>query len=337
MSAPTLAVDRLTHRYGEWIALDGVSFEVEAGELFGLLGPNGSGKTTLVKVLATLLHPTGGSAAIAGRDVVRDRGEVRRRIGVVFQQPGLDLQLTPRENLRHQGHLYGMRGEELSARIELQLERMGTAGRADDRVKTLSGGLRRRVELAKGLLHDPAVLLLDEPTVGLDPGGRRELWDHLADLRADSGATSLVATHLMEEAERCDRIGILDRGRLVALGSPDELKRAIRGDVVALDSADPRGLAAAVEDRFGLEAVVVDGAVRLEIEDGAAFVPRLAEAFPGRIDSITVGKPTLEDVFVHETGRPFEERTAGRGRPEREPEVEEEPGAPATPVEGLLP
>lgn len=331
MTPPIVAVDRLSHRYGETVALRDVSFDVARGELFGLLGPNGGGKTTLLKILATLLRPAGGSARVGGVDVVRDRTEVRHRIGVVFQHASLDPHLTPNENLRHQGHLYGLRGSELGRRIEAGLDRMGVADRAGDRVKTLSGGLRRRVELAKGLLHRPRVVLLDEPTVGLDPGGRRELWDHMAELREESGATVLVTTHLMEEAERCHRVGILDRGRLVALGSPEELEREIRGDVIALESDDARELAAAIEERFGIETAVLDEVVRIEREDGAAFVPRLAEAFPGRIATITVGKPTLEDVFVHRTGHRFEEADA---REEGEAPAPLEDGAG---IEELLP
>lgn len=293
------------HRYGDREALTDVSLIVGRGQRFGLLGPNGGGKTTLLQVLGTLLVPTSGTARVEGFDVVTHASEVRRRIGVVFQHPGLDLQLTAAENLRHQGHLYGLRGTSLRERTRETLAWMGVADRADDRVRTLSGGLRRRVELAKGLLHRPSVLLLDEATVGLDPAGRRALWDHLDRLREREGTAVLIATHLMAEAESCDRVGILDRGRLVALDTPPALKAAIRGDVIALETADTARLAAAVSERFGAPATIVDGTVRIERPDGAAFVPRLAEAFPGLIRSITVGKPTLEDVFVQRTGHRF--------------------------------
>jgi len=302
-----VVAESLSHRYGERTALDGISFEVAAGSLFGLLGPNGGGKTTALRILATLLVPTGGRARVCGADVTADPYAVRRRIGVVFQHPGLDPHLTGRENLRHHGHLYGLRGRMLAGRIDEALERVGVADRAGDRVGTLSGGLRRRIELAKGLLHRPDVLLLDEPTTGLDPGGRREFRDHLRGLADREGTTVVLATHLMEEAERCDRVAFLDRGRVVAAGAPSELEGEIRGDVIALEADDPAALAAELEKRFGSPAAVVDGTVRLEREDGAALVPRLAEAFPGLIRSITVGKPTLEDVFVHHTGRPFED------------------------------
>lgn len=305
-------VEGLAHRYGDREALHDVSFEVARGELFGLLGPNGGGKTTLLHVLATLVRPVAGSARVGGIDVVDDPAGVRRRIGMVFQSPSLDPYLTSRENLRHHGHLYGVRGRTLSTRIDESLTRLGVLDRARDLVKTLSGGLRRRVELAKGLLHRPEVLLLDEPTVGLDPGARRDLWEHLAALRRDDAVTVVVSTHSMEEAEACDRVAILDRGRLVALGSPAELESEIRGEMIALEAREPARLAEAIRERFGVEVKILDGVVRIESPDGAAFVPRLAEAFPGEIRSITVGKPTLEDVFVQRTGHRFRDAEDGQ-------------------------
>ena len=306
MSAPaSIEIDGVAYRYGDREALRGISLEVHAGELFGLLGPNGGGKTTLLEILSTLRRATEGVARIAGVDVAARPDEARRRIAVVFQRPALDRELTPAENLRHQGHLYGLAGRALEERSAELLGAFGVANRSGDRVKTLSGGLRRRVELAKALLHLPPVLLLDEPTVGLDPGGRRDLWRHVRRLRSESGVAVLVTTHLLEEAEDCDRVGILDRGRLVALGTPADLKAAIRGDVISLESAEPEGLADAIRTRFGAVGAVVDGTVRIERPDGAALVPRLAEAFPGVIRSITVGKPTLEDVFVQRTGHRF--------------------------------
>ncbi len=303
--APAVEVVGVGHRYGDRRALEGVSFAVGRGERFGLLGPNGGGKTTLMRILSTLLAPTAGRATVTGIDIVRDPVTVRRRIGVVFQHASLDPWLTPAENLRHQGHLYGLRRSRLSGEIGRLLGSLGVADRADDPVRTLSGGLRRRVELAKGLLHDPQVLLLDEPTVGLDPGGRKDFWRGVETLRAERRVTVVVTTHFMLEAEACNRIGILDRGSLVALDSPEALKGGIRGDVVSLETAEPERLAAAVAERFDAPASVVDGAVRIERRDGAAFVPRLAEAFPGLIRSITVGQPTLEDVFVQRTGHRF--------------------------------
>ena len=316
MPPPSIEVDGVAYRYGEREALRDVSFQVQAGELFGLVGPNGSGKTTLLEILATLRRPTEGAARVGGVDIAARPHEARKLIAVVFQRPALDAQLTPTENLRHQGHLYGLAGPALRERSGELLDRFGVADRANDRVKTLSGGLRRRVELAKALLHSPRVLLLDEPTVGLDPGGRRELWRHARQLRSESGVAVLVTTHLLDEAEECDRVGILDRGRLVALDAPAALKAAIRGDVISLESAEPEGLADAIRRRLGTEATVVNGTVRIERPDGAALVPRLAEAFPGAIRSITVGKPTLEDVFVQRTGHRFREAPAARGEDE---------------------
>lgn len=301
-----IATDGLTHDYGAHRALDGVSLEVAPGEIFGLLGPNGGGKTTLFRILSTLMRPTGGSARLLGLDPVADAAAVRRRIGVVFQSPSLDRKLTVAENLRHQGALYGLSCADTNGRAEAMLGRVGLAERASERVETLSGGLRRRVELAKGLLHGPEVLLLDEPSTGLDPGARRDLWTYLRGVRADDGVTSLLTTHLMEEAERCDRLAILDKGRVVALGTPDELKGELGGDVFTLvPKADPDALRAELAERFGVDAAVVDGAVRFEQADGAAFLPKLAAAFGDRLESIALGRPTLEDVFIRRTGHRF--------------------------------
>ncbi|CAN5188074.1 ABC transporter ATP-binding protein [soil metagenome] len=321
MSQPVVEVEDLAYRYRGREALCGVSFTVRSAEIFGLLGPNGGGKTTLLQILATLRLPASGSARIGGIDVARRPGEARRRIGVVFQHPSLDLCLTARENLRHQGHLHGLRGHDLARRIAQGLEGAGVPERADERAGALSGGLRRRVELAKGLLHRPPVLLLDEPTSGLDPGGRRDYWAQLRQMRQDEGTAAVVATHLMEEAEGCDRVAILDRGVFVALGAPETLRGEIRGDIVSLEARDPAQLATEIARRFGEKAAVIDGRVRIERQDGAAFVPRLAEEFPGLIRSITVGRPTLEDVFVQLTGHRFrdapEREAGGNGTPER--------------------
>lgn len=289
-------VDGLTHRYGERLALDAVSFSVRKGEIFGLLGPNGGGKTTLFKILSTALRPTSGTARIAGTDVRNDA--VRRRIGVVFQAPGLDQKLTVAENLLHQGHLYGLSGSALRSRIEAELSRFKLADRARERVEKLSGGLQRRVELAKALLHHPEVLLLDEPSTGLDPGARRDLWDALRGL---AGVTVLLTTHLLDEAERCDRLAILHKGKLVALGAPLDLRGEIGGDVVTVRSRDAEALAAGIREKLGESPTVVQGTVRLARERGHDLVGRLVESFPGLIESVTVAKPSLEDVFLTKT------------------------------------
>lgn len=300
-----ISVRGLIHRYQDRTALDGISFDVRPAELFGLLGPNGSGKTTLFRILSTLMVPTAGTAQIAGLDVVREPAALRRHIGVVFQAPSVDAKLTAYENLWHQGHLYGLRGPALKQRIEEILTRVGLLDRAGDRVETFSGGMQRRIELAKGLLHHPEVLLLDEPTTGLDPGARRDLWQYLQILRDQEQVSVIVTTHLMEEAERCDRLAILNEGKLVALGTPAELTREIGGDVVLLEARDPERLAERIRSRFHLDASVMGAHVRLEIENGHRFVPDVVEAFPGQIQALSVSNPTLEDVFIHRTGHRF--------------------------------
>jgi ABC-2 type transport system ATP-binding protein len=302
---PIIAVRDLVHRYQDRTALNGVSFDVRPAELFGLLGPNGSGKTTLFRILSTLMVPTSGSATIAGLDAARQPGPLRRHIGVVFQAQSVDLKLTAYENLWHQGHLYGLRGAALKIRITEILTRVGLLDRSADRVETFSGGMQRRIELAKGLLHHPEVLLLDEPTTGLDPGARRDLWQYLQILRDQERVSVIVTTHLMEEAERCDRLAILNEGHLVALGTPEALTREIGGDVILLEARDPQSLADRIRDKFHVDATVMDKQVRLEIENGHRFVPDVVEAFPGEIQSLSVSKPTLEDVFIHRTGHRF--------------------------------
>ena len=300
-----ISVRDLIHRYQDRTALNGVSFEVRPAELFGLLGPNGSGKTTLFRILSTLMLPSAGSARIAGLDVLREPSALRHRIGVVFQAQSVDIKLTALENLWHQGHLYGLRGPLLKKRIAEILTRVGLNDRANDRVETFSGGMRRRIELAKGLLHRPQVLLLDEPTTGLDPGARRDLWQYLQILRDQERVSIVVTTHLMEEAERCDRLAILNEGNLVALGTPAELTKEIGADVVLLEARDPEALAERIRNKFHVDATVMDAHVRLEIENGHRFVPDVVEAFPGEIQALSVSKPTLEDVFIHRTGHRF--------------------------------
>jgi ABC-2 type transport system ATP-binding protein len=304
-SAPVIQVENLRHLYDGRPALDGVTFDVRPAEIFGLLGPNGSGKTTLFRILSTLMLPSGGRAVIMGHDAAKDPTGLRRHIGVVFQAQSIDIKLSAAENLRHVGHLYGLRGAPLKARIAEMLGRVGLADRANDRAEAFSGGMQRRLELAKGLLHHPSVLLLDEPTTGLDPGARRDLWQYLHILREQERVTVIVTTHLMEEAERCDRLAILSEGKLVALGTPAELKREIGGDVILLEATDPESLARRIHGRYHLDATVIAGKVRLERESGHRFVTDVVEAFPGEIQSLSVSKPTLEDVFIHRTGHRF--------------------------------
>lgn len=364
--AAAIEVSHLTHRYprtadGQAPALDDVSFRVEAGEIFGVLGPNGSGKTTLFRILATLLPAPGadqGSVHVAGHDPAHQPAGVRSVLGVVFQHPSLDAKLTARENLVHQGRLHGLRGGELNRRIDTWLERFQLADRADEYTERLSGGMRRRVELAKAMLHEPRLLLMDEPATGLDPGARRNLWLHLEQLRRDHGITVAMTTHLMEDAERCDRLAILERGRLIALDTPTRLRKSVGGDVItvepatdadtqaALGDTETRGnhhaaasaefpqspsgdaedgsndalsvaqmLARRIAERFGpwndrSRPRVVDGKVRFEKPDGAALIPTLVSALPGQISRVTVGQPTLEDVFLDLTGEVFHDADA---------------------------
>jgi ABC-2 type transport system ATP-binding protein len=292
--------------YGERQALRDVTFSIARGEIFGFLGPNGGGKTTLFKVLSTLVPGQSGEVRMLGRTLEREKTDIQRRMGVVFQHPSVDEKLTVRENLECHGHLYGMRGNHLRQRTREMLERVGLSDRASDRVETLSGGLRRRTELAKALLHQPELLLLDEPSTGLDPGARREFNDYLAHLRRSDGVTIVLTTHYMEEAERCDRIAILHEGRMVAMAPPGELKEQIGGDVVAVRSTgDPAALMSQIDAALGLKSTLVDGTIRIERQRGHELVRDLVDAFGERIESVTFGKPTLEDVFVHLTGRRF--------------------------------
>jgi ABC-2 type transport system ATP-binding protein len=300
-----ISVENVEHKYGDRTALDGVTFDVRPAELFGLLGPNGSGKTTLFRILSTLMIPTGGRAVILGSDVACDPNSLRRKIGVVFQAQSIDVKLTAYENLWHQGHLYGLHGSALKSRIQEMLGRVKLADRANEKAETFSGGMQRRLEVAKGLLHHPSVLLLDEPTTGLDPGARRDLWQYLASLRDEEHLTVIVTTHLMEEAEKCDRLAILNQGKVVALGTPDELKREIGGDVIVLDAKHPESIAERMRTRFNVDAQVLQDQVRLERENGHRFITDVVEAFPGEIEAISVSKPTLEDVFIHRTGHRF--------------------------------
>ncbi len=310
-SAPVISVQDLIHRYESRTALNGISFDVRPAELFGLLGPNGSGKTTLFRILSTLMIPTAGRTLVMGQDPAKDPSSVRRLIGVVFQAQSVDPKLTAYENLWHQGHLYGLRGAALKKRVAEILDRVGLADRAKERVETFSGGMQRRIELAKGLLHHPGVLLLDEPTTGLDPGARRDLWQYLQTLRDEEHVSVLVTTHLMEEAERCDRLAILNEGNLVALGTPAELKSEIGGDVIILEATrDAALLAERIRSRFLVETTVLENQVRIERENGHRFVTDVVEAFPGEIEGISVSKPSLEDVFIRRTGHKFWSETA---------------------------
>ncbi len=293
------------------LALDGVSLEIGQGETFAVLGPNGGGKSTLFRILATLAKPTAGTAKVNGLDVARQPDEVRKCIGVVFQAPSLDIKLTAYENLMHQGHMYGLRGSDLDGRIANALEAVGLKERAKDFAETFSGGMKRRLEIAKSLLHSPKLLLLDEPTTGLDPGARRELWQTLLAMRAKTGLTVAMTTHLMDEADRCERVAILSAGKLIACGTPSALKAEIGAEVLVIVPQEQEGvveMAGKIAETFGPwsekgRPEVVDGGIRMEHHDGAGLLPRIASMFPGRFRSMSVSKPTLEDVFHRLTGK----------------------------------
>ncbi|HXY35505.1 MAG TPA: ABC transporter ATP-binding protein [Planctomycetaceae bacterium] len=304
-AAPAIEVRGLCHSYAERRALDGVEFSVEAGAIFGLLGPNGGGKTTLFRILSTLLPIQQGQARILGLDLAREPNEVRKHIGVTFQSPSIDPKLTVGENLKYQGQIYGLFGSHLRQRIDLLTDKLGLRERLAERAETLSGGLKRRVEIAKGLLHRPQLLLLDEPSTGLDPGARHDLWRYLRSLREEDGVTVLVTTHLMEEAERCDRLGILDRGRLIALDTPLALRSKLGDDYVTVQCDEPDQLSARIRERFGVTPQKIGGALRIGKSRGHEFVRDLVDAFPDEVKTVSLGKPTLEDVFIERTGHRF--------------------------------
>jgi ABC-2 type transport system ATP-binding protein len=301
--------------YGQVRALDGIGFEVAPGTIFGLLGPNGAGKSTTVKVLTTLARPDAGEARVAGHDVLRDPRQVRRSIGVVAQRSGVDRDLTGRENLKLQGHLQGMRGRELEARVDQLLEDFGLAEAARRVARTYSGGMQRRLDIAMGLVHRPRVLFLDEPTTGLDPEVRAVMWQEIGRLNADEGLTILLTTHYMEEADQlASRVAIVDRGRIVAEGSPAELKAGLNGDAVhvELEGANVNGnVQAALEGVSGLREVVVEGrSLHARVDDGARAVPSVLAALDAHsvpVASVTVGRPSLDDVYLRYAGRSFAE------------------------------
>jgi ABC-2 type transport system ATP-binding protein len=311
MSQTMIQIDSLSHSYGARRALSDLTLSVDRGEIFGFLGPNGSGKTTLFRVLSTLIAPQSGSVVFhpalpdAPLDIVRHRDAIRQLIGVVFQSPSLDDELTAEENLRHHGHLYGLRGGDLAGRIDRMLERFSLADRRREYVKKLSGGMRRRVELAKGLLTSPQILLMDEPSTGIDPAARIEMWRLLEQCREQDGLTILLTTHLMDDADRCDRLAIMDQGKLVASGTPHALRDRVGGDVITLTSSDVSALRGVLAEKLAIIPEIVDETLRIERPRAHEFIPQLVEAAPGLIESVSVGKPTLEDVFIHVTGRRF--------------------------------
>jgi ABC-2 type transport system ATP-binding protein len=292
----------LVKRYGEIDAVRGIDLEVRSGEIFGFLGPNGAGKSTTISMLCTLLEPTSGLARVAGIDVTRDPAAVRQRIGLVFQDPSLDDQLTARENLEFHAFIYGVPARDRRRRIDEMLQLMQLTDRGGSLVKTYSGGMKRRLEIARGMLHQPHVLFLDEPTLGLDPQTRQTIWTHLNGLRDDRGVTIFMTTHYMDEAEFCDRIAVIDRGHIVALGTPDELKAMVGGDVVTITSSQPDVAAKEIEQVLGVTPARDDGVLRMEVADGKKFVPRLVRQVKAPVDTVSMRRPSLDDVFLKLTG-----------------------------------
>ncbi len=298
-------VDELSHRYASRVALDRLTLRIEPGEIFAILGPNGCGKTALFRVLSTLVPVQCGAARVMGLELPQEAAAVRRRIGVVFQSPSLDRKLTVGENLRFQAAMYGIRGDALAQRQHELLARLGLTDRIRERTESLSGGMRRRVELAKGMIHSPSLLLLDEPSTGLDPGARSDLWEYLARLRDEHRVTVVLTTHLLDEAERADRIAILNEGRLVALDHPEALKASVGGDSITIRCREPESLRREIEAKFQVTAMVIEGQVRFEHSDGSRILARVMESLADRIDAITLGRPSLEDVFIDKTGHRF--------------------------------
>ncbi|WP_433479455.1 ATP-binding cassette domain-containing protein [Spirillospora sp. CA-142024] len=299
---PAVEVDGLTKRFGDVEAVRGIDFTVRPGEIFGFLGPNGAGKSTTINMLCTLLRPTGGRARVAGHDVATERDSVRRNIGLVFQDPTLDGYLSGEQNLRFHAELYGVPRSVAGDRIQQVLEMVNLADRRGDLVQTYSGGMKRRLEIARGLLHSPRVLFLDEPTVGLDPQTRASIWEYIRRLQRTEEITIFMTTHYMDEAEFCERIAIIDSGRIVALDTPEALKAGVGEDRIRIQTADDEAAIAAIKERFDLEAVVSEGAVTFSVASGEAFVPRLFAELGVPIRSVNVARPSLDDVFMSFTG-----------------------------------
>lgn len=305
IASPAVEISDVGFRYGERKALEDVDLTISRGEIFAVLGPNGGGKSTLFRLLSTLIPVEQGAIRVLGSDVTRATSAARRRMGVVFQAASVDKKLTVLENLMHQGHLYGMSGEALKAAADEMLERLGVADRKGELAERLSGGLRRRVEIAKGMLHGPELLLMDEPSTGLDPGARADLWRYLRRLRDEQGTTVVATTHFLDEAEHADRLAILDAGRIVALDTPDALKASIGGDTITIEADEPVALMEEVRGAFGLDGQALERTIRFHADDGHEWISRLVNHFGERIRTITVGRPTLEDVFIANTGHQF--------------------------------
>jgi ABC-2 type transport system ATP-binding protein len=314
---PAVWVRGLAKRFDEIDAVNGIDFEVEPGEIFGFLGPNGAGKSTTIGMLCTLVRPTAGEAHVAGHDVRTERNEVRRNIGLVFQDTTLDGYLSAEQNLRFHAELYGVPRAQANERMEQVMKMVGLWERRDSLVYTYSGGMKRRLEIARGLLHSPRVLFLDEPTVGLDPQTRSSIWSYIKELMRQEEITIFMTTHYMDEAEYCDRIAIMDQGRLVALDRPDVLKAQVGKDRVQITTEDNEAAIEALREKFGIEAVVAEGHVMFSVADGEQFVPRLFAEFGLPILSVSVARPSLDDVFMAHTGTTIRDAETSRAESTR--------------------
>jgi ABC-2 type transport system ATP-binding protein len=310
---PAISVSALTKKYGDIDAVRGIDFEVASGETFGFLGPNGAGKSTTIKILCTLAEPTSGTARVAGFDVRRERDTVRRNIGLVFQDTTLDSYLTGEQNLRFHAELYGVPKAAFGPRLRQVLEMVGLWDRRTSVVATYSGGMQRRLEIARGLLHAPRVLFLDEPTVGLDPQTRVSIWQYINELKTREDITIFLTTHYMDEAENCDRIAIIDHGQIVAIDTPEELKASIGKDRVQISTADDEAAIGSLAEVFGIEAAMHEGKVTFPVESGEQFVPQLFARLPVAINSVSVSRPSLDDVFMSYTGKTIRDAEASIG------------------------
>jgi ABC-2 type transport system ATP-binding protein len=308
---PAISVTGLAKSYGEIDAVCGIDFEVARGETFGFLGPNGAGKSTTISMLCTLARPTAGSARVAGLDVVRERDRVRRNIGLVFQDTTLDNYLSAEQNLRLHAELYGMPRDTVAPRMKTVLEMLQLWERRESLVGTFSGGMKRRLEIARGLLHSPRVLFLDEPTIGLDPQTRSSIWSYISTLSAEQDITIFLTTHYMDEAEYCDRIAIIDRGKIVALDTPEALKASVGKDRVQIHTPNDPAAIVALRERFGIEAQMAEGAVTFGVAEGEQFVPRLFAELGQPIQAVNVARPSLDDVFMSYTGSTIRDAEAG--------------------------
>jgi ABC-2 type transport system ATP-binding protein len=313
MQTDAVAVRGLVKRYGELEAVRGIDLDIPAGEVFGFLGPNGAGKSTTINMLCTLITPTAGTALVAGHDVVHERDLVRRNIGLVFQDPTLDTYMTGERNLRLHAELYGVPRNVVDGRIRQVLDMVGLWDRRDTKVGLYSGGMKRRLEIARGLLHSPRVLFLDEPTVGLDPQTRASIWNYISQLRRAEDITIFMTTHYMDEAEYCDRIAIMDHGRIIALDTPQALKASVGEDRVQITTDNDAAAIDALETTFGIPAQIADGAVTFRVAQGEEFVPKLFAEFPIAIRAVNVSRPSLDDVFMSYTGSTIRDAEAGAG------------------------